>query len=67
MDKEFALFALELAGHAAKLGAVVEWCVNHSGECLDDNPHQLEYARKVLAEARAGMKDEANVSNIPRH
>lgn len=44
--------ALELAGTVGKLAAVVEWCVNNSGETLGDNPRQLTFAKDALAEAR---------------
>jgi len=31
---------------------VVEWCVRNDGECLLDNPIQLQMARETLARAR---------------
>lgn len=55
MDSLAERFALDLAGQVGSLAAVVEWCIEHDGECLGDNPRQLAYARKVLAEARSRL------------
>lgn len=52
MDSIAEKMALELAAQVGSLAAVVEWCVEHDGECLVDNPRQLVHARKVLADAR---------------
>jgi hypothetical protein len=51
--------ALELAALVNELSAVVEWCAEHDGECLGDNPHQLAHAKKVLAKARARLPQAA--------
>lgn len=48
-DEEVALEYVRLCG---KLAAIVEWCVKHDGETLADNPHQLAYAKNVMATAR---------------
>jgi hypothetical protein len=47
--------ALDLAATVGKLAGVVAWCIAHDGECLADNPEQLEMARRTLEEARAHM------------
>jgi hypothetical protein len=48
--EQLALEYVELTG---ELAAAVEWCVEHSGETLDDNPRALTYAKRVLAKALA--------------
>lgn len=50
-------FVDDLAGLAGQLAAVVEWCVEHDGETLADNPHQFLRAKQVLADARAFRGD----------
>lgn len=45
--------ALDLVALTGRLCAIVEWCVEWDGECLGDNPDQLAYAQKALADARA--------------
>lgn len=55
--KDIAGIALNLAALVGKLSAVVHWCVEHDGECLADNPHQLEEARRILAEATEKMHE----------
>jgi hypothetical protein len=49
--------ALEYVEITGRLAAVVEWCVNNSGETLDDNPRQLAYAKSALSDARR-MRDD---------
>ena len=44
--------ALELAGVVRELYAAVEWCVEHDGKPLGDNPGQLADAKKALARAK---------------
>lgn len=44
--------ALDLAALVGRLCAIVEWSVESEGECLGDNPKQLAYAKKALADAR---------------
>jgi len=51
-DAEAQKVALRLAALTGRLCAALEWCVEHDGECLSDNPHQFGYARGLLAEAR---------------
>lgn len=45
--------AMRLAGLAGKLTAMLTWCVEHDGETLADNPHQLAVAKLLLQEARS--------------
>lgn len=49
--------ALEYVEITGRLAAIVEWCVNNSGETLDDNPKQLAYAQNALADARRMRND----------
>jgi len=42
-------FTMQLARLCADLAALVEWCVEHDGECLGDHPHILEMAQEILA------------------
>lgn len=50
--------ALNLARLCGRLSAVVEWCIEHDGECLGDHPKQLAYAREVLSDSRAASNGE---------
>jgi hypothetical protein len=55
MDDAAMKIALELAAKVGTLSGIVEWLVKNPGECLADNPHQLAYAKRALAETRAGI------------
>lgn len=59
MDTLAEKMALEFAALVGELSAVVEWCIDHDGECLSDNPHQLAHAQKVLDKARARLPQAA--------
>ena len=43
---------LEVIRVCGRLGAIVNWCVENSGETLGDNPRQLAIARKALADLK---------------
>ena len=41
-------FTMQLARVCADLAAIVEWCVEHDGECLGDHPDILARAQEIL-------------------
>lgn len=52
-----AELALELAALVGDFCAVIEWCVEHEGECLGDHPARLDIAKRTLAKARKYLED----------
>jgi hypothetical protein len=53
MHDPFHDFTMEMARVCANLAAIVEWCVEHDGECLGDHPHIFAKAKDALARKRA--------------
>jgi len=41
-------FTMQLVRLCADLAALVEWCVEHDGECLGDHPNILARAQEIL-------------------